>query len=84
MNCQDIDIYVVLDNATYVYEPGDHRLIPVVDRDVRSLAATQEYAQAAAINLVYVSDYAKMASFPDDKKPVYAAFHAGSSGMSRI
>jgi len=68
----------VLENAVYVYEAKEHCLIPVVDRDVRSLAATQEYAQGAAVNLVYVSDYRKMADFADDKKPIYAAFHAGS------
>lgn len=52
--------------------------MPVVNRDVRSLAATQQYAKAAPINLVYVSDYGKMADRFKDKKPIYAAFHAGS------
>ena len=49
-----------------------------MNRDVRSLAATQGYAQVAPINLVYVSDYSKMADRFKDKKPIYAAFHAGS------
>jgi SagB-type dehydrogenase family enzyme len=78
VNCQDIDVYVVLENTVYVYEAKEHCLIPVVDRDVRSLAATQEYAQVAPINLVYVSDYSKMADLAKDKKPIYAAFHAGA------
>ena len=78
VNCQDIEVYVVLENATYIYQAKEHCLNPVIDRDLRSLAATQEYAQAAPINLVYVSDYGKMADFPEDKKPIYAAFHAGS------
>lgn len=78
VNCQDIDIYVVLQNAVYVYQATEHKLMPVVARDVRSLAATQEYAQAAPVNLVYISDYSKMGDFPQDKKPIYAAFHAGS------
>ena len=78
VNCQDIDIYVVLENAAYVYQPKEHCLIPVLNRDVRSLAATQGYAQVAPINLVYVSDQGKMADFAQDKKPIYAAFHAGS------
>ena len=78
VNCQDIEVYVVLEKAAYVYQAKEHRLIPVVNRDVRSLAATQEYAQVAPINLVYVSDYSKMADRFKDKKPIYAAFHAGS------
>lgn len=78
VNCQDIEVYVVLEKAAYVYQAKEHRLIPVVNQDVRSLAATQEYAKAAPINLVYVSDYSKMADRFKDKKPIYAAFHAGS------
>jgi SagB-type dehydrogenase family enzyme len=78
VNCQDIDVYVVFESAAYVYQAKEHRLIPVVNRDVRSLAATQGYAKVAPINLVYVSDYSKMADRFKDKKPIYAAFHAGS------
>jgi SagB-type dehydrogenase family enzyme len=78
VNCQDIEVYVVFDEAVYVYQAEQHRLIPVASRDVRSLAATQKYAQAAPINLVYVSDYGKMPDRFQDKKPIYAAFHAGS------
>jgi SagB-type dehydrogenase family enzyme len=78
VNCQDIAVYVVLEKGAYVYEAEEHRLIPVVDRDLRSLAATQDYAQVAPINLVYVSDHRKMADRFGDKKRIYGAFHAGS------
>ena len=78
VNCQDIDVYVVLEKAVYVYRAKEHRLIPVVNQDVRPLAATQDYAKVAPMNLVYVSDYSKMADGFKDKKPIYAAFHAGS------
>ena len=78
VNCQDIQIYVVLEEATYVYQAKEHRLIPVVKRDVRSFAATQRYAKAAPINLVYVSDHSRMPDRFRDKKPIYAAFHAGA------
>ena len=78
VNCQDIQVFVVFEEAAYVYQAKEHRLIPVVKRDVRSLAATQGYAKAAPINLVYVSDYSKMPDRFRDKKPIYAAFHAGS------
>jgi nitroreductase len=78
VNCQDIQVYVVFEKAAYVYQAEEHCLIPVVGRDVRSLAATQEYAQVAPINLVYVSDHSKMPDGFKDKKPIYAAFHAGA------
>jgi nitroreductase len=78
VNCQDVAIYVVFPHAAYVYQAKEHVLIPIASRDLRSLAATQEYAQVVPVNLVYVSDYAKMADSLRDKKPIYAAFHAGS------
>lgn len=78
LNCQDIEIFVVMESAVYRYEAKEHRLVPVVHRDLRSLAATQAYAAAAPINLVYVSDQSKMPDGLKDKKQVYAAFHAGA------
>lgn len=77
-NCQDMDIYVVLKKGVYLYQAKDHSLKPVLSRDVRALAATQSYAQKAAIQLVYVSDYSRMDDRFAAKKPIYSAFHAGS------
>jgi len=78
VNCQDIDIYVVMAKGVYVYQAQEHRLMPVLARDVRPLAATQGYAQKAPINLVYISDYGKMDDRFGTKKSIYSAFHAGS------
>jgi len=78
VNCQDIDIYVVTAQGVYVYQAQEHSLMPVLDRDVRALAATQGYAQRAPINLVYISDYGKMDDRFGPKKSIYSAFHAGS------
>jgi SagB-type dehydrogenase family enzyme len=78
VNCQDIDIYVVMAKGVYVYRAKEHSLIPVLDRDVRPLAATQGYAKKAPINLVYISDYGKMDDRFGTKKSIYSAFHAGS------
>ena len=77
-NCQDIEIYVVFDQGAYLYEAKSHSLTPVVKRDLRALAATQQYARTAPVNLVYVSDSSKMPDRVEEKKPIYAAFHAGS------
>lgn len=78
VNCQDIDIYVVMAQGVYVYQAQGHSLMPVLTQDLRSLAATQGYAQKAPVNLVYVSDYGKMDDRFGDKKAIYSAFHAGS------
>ena len=52
--------------------------MPVLAKDVRSLAATQGYAQKASVQLVYVSDYGKTDDRYEAKKPIYSAFHAGA------
>ena len=79
MNSQEMDIYVVFQDGTYLYEADGHRLVMVSERDVRSLAATQSYARVAPINLIYIADYARMnARIKDEKKSIYAAFHAGA------
>ena len=78
VNCQDIQIFVVFEKAAYVYEPEKHCLLPVAARDLRSLAATQEYARVAPVNLVYVSDQSKMPDKFKDKKSIYGAFHTGA------
>jgi len=69
---------VVMAQGVYVYQAQGHSLVPVLAQDVRSLAATQGYAQKAPINLVYISDYAKMDDRFGAKKSIYSAFHAGS------
>lgn len=77
-NCQNIDIYVVSKEGAYRYDAKAHRLETVSVKDLRALAATQDYARVAALQLVYVADDKKVASGPPEKKAIYAAFHTGS------
>lgn len=60
MNKQEIDVYVVLKEGTYLFNALEHSLARVTDKDLRPLAGTQEYAQQAPVNLVYVADQSKM------------------------
>ncbi len=77
-DCQNIDIYVVSKEGATRYDAKAHRLETVSGKDLRSLAATQDYARVAALQLVYVADDTKMARGSVEKKALYAAFHAGS------
>ena len=60
MNCQDIDIYVILPNGLYLYDPKASQLKLILAEDLRGLVGTQAYVKEAPVNLIYVSDYAKM------------------------
>ncbi len=51
-----IHTYAFLAGGAYRYDATTHRLERVVEGDYRSLTAMQEFANGAALNLVYVAD----------------------------
>jgi hypothetical protein len=62
-NSQEIDIYVALQDGTYLYDPFHHRLVLVVAGDLRRLAISQGQAAAGAeapVRLIYVADIGKL------------------------
>ncbi|MFB3903498.1 MAG: SagB/ThcOx family dehydrogenase [Acidobacteriota bacterium] len=65
MNRQEIDVYVVLPEGAYVYEPKAHALNPVAAGDLRAQTGGQPFVEDAPVNLVYVADTAKMAANPE-------------------
>ena len=77
MNRQTVDVYALTANGAYVYEGAGHRLRLVVGRDLRALAGTQSFVASAPVNLVYVSDYTKMASSSDSDKLLFSGAETG-------
>jgi nitroreductase len=69
-NSQEIRIYVLMEEGTYPYEPGSHRLAPVATGDLRRLAIGRGQQPAGAdapVRLVYVGDVERFrhAGFPE-------------------
>jgi hypothetical protein len=62
-NSQEIDLYVALADGVYLYEPGPHRLVPVVAGDFRRRSGRRS-AATAPVNIFYVVDIAKYAKAP--------------------
>jgi hypothetical protein len=63
-NSQEIDLYVVLPEGTYIYEPVNHRLDPVVAGDLRTKVGAHNQGgpmTIAPVILIYVADVAKYA-----------------------
>jgi hypothetical protein len=61
-NSQEIDLYVVLPEGTYLYEAVSHRLDPVVAGDLRVKVSAHDRGGAmtkAPVILIYVVDIAK-------------------------
>ncbi|MDR6539104.1 nitroreductase family protein [Variovorax soli] len=74
---KEIDIYVVLAEGAYRYEPRMHRLLLVRAEDVRKCAGTQDFVAAAPVNLVYVADLARMVEVREEDRPFLAGADAG-------
>ena len=62
-NSQEIDVYVALEEGTFLYDPFHHRLVPVVGGDLRRLAIGRGQGDAGAeapVRLIYVADIDKL------------------------
>jgi SagB-type dehydrogenase family enzyme len=77
MNWQEIDIYVALEEGLYLYNAKDHRLDPVLAKDVRGDTGMQPFVAGAPLNLVFVADYARMTRGSDADKDTYGAADTG-------
>jgi nitroreductase len=78
MNWQETDIYVILPEGLYLYDPKAYQLKLILAEDLRGLAGTQPYVKEAPVNLIYVSDYAKMGDkIPNERKILSSGAHAG-------
>jgi SagB-type dehydrogenase family enzyme len=76
-NVQDIDIYVAVADGLYLYEAKPHQLKKVSEKDVRPLTSGQPFAKVAPVQLVYVSDFARMAKVKDEMRQLYAGVDTG-------
>ena len=76
-NRQDIDVYICMEDGTYLYDAKAHALKLVAAEDLRTLTGTQPYVKQAPVNLVYVADLAKMGNVPEHEKSLYAGAHCG-------
>jgi nitroreductase len=76
-NRQEIDIYVATASGLYLYDAKSSLLKPILAEDIRGMTGNQAFVKEAAVNLIYVADYAKMSSLSDEVKNMYAAAATG-------
>lgn len=77
VNWQDIDIYVSTAEGLFFYLPTEHALRKILSEDVRAAMGTQEFVKSVPLNLIYVSDYSKLARGTDEDKRFYSGAHTG-------
>ena len=77
MNWQEVDVYVALPEALYLYEPKTHSLTPVVAKDLRQATGTQDFVKDAPLNLVYVVDPTRMNRGSEADNSLFSAADVG-------
>ena len=78
MNAQDIDVYVFMKTAVYLYDAKQHNLIKVTDGDYRKLVAGRQALMAGApVFCLLVSDISRFRSGEESAKLTWAAMDAG-------
>jgi len=60
-NAQEIDLYVALPEAVYLYDAPAHRLTPVVAGDLRPMAGNRGRGATAPVRIIFVADIARFA-----------------------
>lgn len=77
-NWQEIDVYIALADGVYLYDAKTHSLNPVAAGDFRALCGVQDFVKSAPLNLIYVSDYARIKSNDNDgTKTIFTSADAG-------
>ncbi|MDR0428219.1 MAG: SagB/ThcOx family dehydrogenase, partial [Dysgonamonadaceae bacterium] len=75
-----LNVYAVLANGIYLYDPATHTLNPVVEGDYRNISGLQPFVETAPLNLVFIADYSRYdgdRKVPEPRRLYLAALDAG-------
>lgn len=76
MNWQEVDVYAVTADGTYLYDAKANNLKAVASGDLRKLTGMQDFVASAPLNLVYVVDTTRINKVPPDKADFFAGMDA--------
>jgi hypothetical protein len=71
-NSQEIDLYVAMEEGTYLYDAIHHKLVPVVAGDLRTFAighGQTGFGDKAPVRLIYVADIHKLSHTSGYQEP---------------
>lgn len=77
MNWQEVDIYVAMQEGTYIYNAKDHSLLMISVKDLRRATGTQTFVKNAPVDLVYVVNGKQMQNADEKDKILYGAADVG-------
>ena len=59
-NRPETDLYVLLPEGSFLYEPAENKLSPVSEEDLRAASGAQDYVGTAAAEIAFVADTTKI------------------------
>ncbi len=77
-----IDVYAVMADGVFVYEPKTHALQPYLKQDLRAETGLQDFVATAPLNLVYVAHGERMTDISPEERRLYASVDTGFIGQN--
>lgn len=77
-----IDVYAVMADGVWLYEPKRHVLLPHLSTDIRAQTGLQDFVANAPLNLVYVAHGERMHDVTLEERRLYASVDAAFIGQS--
>jgi nitroreductase len=77
-----IDVYAVMADGVWLYEPKSHTLLPQMKADLRAQTGTQDFVRGVPLNLVYVAHGERMTGISAEDRRLYASVDAAFIGQN--
>ena len=78
LNKQDVDVYVVLPEGSYLYDAKNHQLTLVAEGDHRgAVAGGQAFVKTAPVSLVLISDLSRFGDAKSARSQLMGAMDSG-------
>jgi SagB-type dehydrogenase family enzyme len=82
MNWQEVEVYVVLEEGTYLYDAKANSLKAFMKGDLRKLTGFQGFVATAPLNLIYVADSSKIKRSSAEDQALFSAADTGFIGQN--
>jgi nitroreductase len=77
-----IDIYAVMANGVWLYDPAVHGLTLHLNKDLRAKTGLQDFVATAPLNLVFVAHGERMADISAEERRLYASVDSAFIGQN--
>lgn len=77
-----VDVYAAMADGVWLYDPGQHALVPYLPDDIRARTGLQDFVATAPLDLVYVAHGERMRDISPEERRLYASVDTGFIGQN--